>query len=72
MHNKIHQRIYEIWLFFFGGYLLMKTIGRYVILGNHRDAWTFGAADPNSGTACMLEVVSYKPCILGFDSQISL
>ncbi|KAG6428640.1 hypothetical protein SASPL_112893 [Salvia splendens] len=29
---------------------------RYVILGNHRDAWTFGAADPNSGTACMLEV----------------
>ncbi|PIN14330.1 Transferrin receptor and related proteins containing the protease-associated (PA) domain [Handroanthus impetiginosus] len=29
---------------------------RYVILGNHRDAWTFGAADPNSGTACLLEV----------------
>ncbi|XP_057765063.1 LOW QUALITY PROTEIN: probable glutamate carboxypeptidase LAMP1 [Salvia miltiorrhiza] len=29
---------------------------RFVILGNHRDAWTFGAADPNSGTACLLEV----------------
>ncbi|EPS58906.1 hypothetical protein M569_15905, partial [Genlisea aurea] len=29
---------------------------RYVILGNHRDAWTFGAVDPNSGTACLLEV----------------
>ncbi|GJM93189.1 hypothetical protein PR202_ga09725 [Eleusine coracana subsp. coracana] len=28
---------------------------RYVILGNHRDAWTFGAADPNSGTASMIE-----------------
>jgi N-acetylated-alpha-linked acidic dipeptidase len=27
-----------------------------VILGNHRDAWTFGAADPNSGTAVMLDV----------------
>ncbi|CAH2079294.1 unnamed protein product [Thlaspi arvense] len=23
---------------------------RYVILGNHRDAWSFGAVDPNSGT----------------------
>lgn len=29
---------------------------RYVILGNHRDAWTFGAVDPNSGTAALLDV----------------
>eukprot|EP00249_Psilotum_nudum_P016054 c25636_g2_i1 orf=268-1953(+) len=29
---------------------------RYVLLGNHRDAWTFGAVDPNSGTAALLEV----------------
>ncbi|KAI3701428.1 hypothetical protein L6452_26491 [Arctium lappa] len=29
---------------------------RFVILGNHRDAWTFGAVDPNSGTAALLEV----------------
>ena len=29
---------------------------RYVILGNHRDAWTFGAVDPNSGTAALLEI----------------
>ena len=29
---------------------------RYVIMGNHRDAWTFGGADPNSGTAVVLEV----------------
>ncbi|KAJ3672942.1 hypothetical protein LUZ60_006316 [Juncus effusus] len=29
---------------------------RYVLLGNHRDAWTFGAADPNSGTAALLEL----------------
>ena len=27
-----------------------------VILGNHRDAWVFGAVDPNSGTSSMLEV----------------
>uniref|UniRef100_A0A0E0DZ54 Aminopeptidase NAALADL1 n=1 Tax=Oryza meridionalis TaxID=40149 RepID=A0A0E0DZ54_9ORYZ len=29
---------------------------RYIILGNHRDAWTFGAVDPNSGTAALLEL----------------
>jgi N-acetylated-alpha-linked acidic dipeptidase len=29
---------------------------RWVVLGNHRDAWTFGAVDPNSGSAAMLEV----------------
>lgn len=28
-----------------------------VIVGNHRDAWCFGASDPGSGTAAMLEVV---------------
>ncbi|KAI0387347.1 Zn-dependent exopeptidase [Hypomontagnella monticulosa] len=27
-----------------------------IIIGNHRDAWAFGATDPNSGTAVMLEV----------------
>src|SRR5687767_3283666 len=28
---------------------------RWVIMGNHRDAWTFGAVDPNSGSTAMLE-----------------
>jgi N-acetylated-alpha-linked acidic dipeptidase len=28
---------------------------RWVVMGNHRDAWVFGAVDPNSGTATMLE-----------------
>ncbi len=28
-----------------------------VIAGNHRDAWLYGAVDPNSGTAAMLEAV---------------
>ncbi|KAI1330961.1 Zn-dependent exopeptidase [Xylariaceae sp. FL0255] len=27
-----------------------------IMIGNHRDAWAFGATDPNSGTAVMLEV----------------
>ena len=29
----------------------------WVITGNHRDAWVYGAADPSSGTAAMLEAV---------------
>ena len=29
----------------------------WVVAGNHRDAWVYGAADPNSGTAAMLESV---------------
>jgi N-acetylated-alpha-linked acidic dipeptidase len=29
---------------------------KLVVLGNHRDAWTHGAVDPNSGTAAMLEM----------------
>jgi N-acetylated-alpha-linked acidic dipeptidase len=31
--------------------------GASVILGNHRDAWVYGAVDPSSGTAAMLESV---------------
>ena len=30
---------------------------QWVIAGNHRDAWVYGAVDPNSGTAAMLETV---------------
>jgi N-acetylated-alpha-linked acidic dipeptidase len=29
---------------------------RWIVLGNHRDAWVFGAVDPNSGSSAMLEV----------------
>jgi len=29
----------------------------WVIAGNHRDAWVYGAVDPSSGTAAMLETV---------------
>jgi N-acetylated-alpha-linked acidic dipeptidase len=31
--------------------------GEMVVAGNHRDAWVYGAVDPNSGTAAMLEAV---------------
>ncbi|XP_078674667.1 putative N-acetylated-alpha-linked acidic dipeptidase [Branchiostoma floridae x Branchiostoma belcheri] len=29
---------------------------RYVIVGNHHDAWVYGSVDPSSGTAVMLEL----------------
>ena len=35
---------------------LSNSLSRYVMLGNHRDAWGFGAVDPSSGTAQMIEV----------------
>ncbi|MFZ0735445.1 MAG: M28 family metallopeptidase [Candidatus Sulfotelmatobacter sp.] len=28
----------------------------WIVLGNHRDAWVFGAVDPSSGTASMMEM----------------
>lgn len=31
--------------------------GEWVVAGNHRDAWVYGAVDPNSGTAALLETV---------------
>jgi N-acetylated-alpha-linked acidic dipeptidase len=30
---------------------------QWVVAGNHRDAWVYGAVDPGSGTAAMLETV---------------
>lgn len=42
--------------------VLGKIVGieqpeKAIVIGNHRDAWCFGAADPGSGTAVFLEVV---------------
>mmetsp|Transcript_13115 Transcript_13115/g.29976 ORF Transcript_13115/g.29976 Transcript_13115/m.29976 type:complete len:722 (+) Transcript_13115:76-2241(+) len=35
---------------------LPANLDQPILLGNHRDAWVYGAADPNSGTATLLEV----------------
>ena len=29
---------------------------RHVLIGNHRDAWVYGAADPSSGTTVITEI----------------
>ncbi|KAF6019348.1 hypothetical protein EB796_022315 [Bugula neritina] len=34
---------------------------RYVVSGNHRDAWVYGSVDPTSGTAAMIEVNALLP-----------
>ena len=56
MHLKQDYELRTIW----------DVIGRvrgsefpdqWVVGGNHRDAWVYGAVDPNSGTAAMLETV---------------
>jgi N-acetylated-alpha-linked acidic dipeptidase len=56
MHLKQDYQFRTIW----------NVIGRvrgstspeqWVVAGNHRDAWVYGAVDPNSGTAAMLETV---------------
>ncbi|EGO59262.1 hypothetical protein NEUTE1DRAFT_128695 [Neurospora tetrasperma FGSC 2508] len=40
----------------YGSILGIEQEEKKVIIGNHRDAWTLGAADPHSGTAIMLEL----------------
>lgn len=35
---------------------LVCLTDRYVLVGNHLDAWTLGAVDPSSGTAVMVEM----------------
>ncbi|KAF2007118.1 Zn-dependent exopeptidase [Amniculicola lignicola CBS 123094] len=40
----------------FGAFTGIEESAKKIIIGNHRDSWCFGAADPGSGTAVMLEV----------------
>ena len=40
-----------------GGIKGVEQGEKAVIVGNHRDAWVYGATDPGSGTAVMLEVI---------------
>ncbi|KAF2084825.1 N-acetylated-alpha-linked acidic dipeptidase [Saccharata proteae CBS 121410] len=36
----------------------IETKAKKIYVGNHRDSWCFGSADPGSGTAIMLEVIT--------------
>jgi N-acetylated-alpha-linked acidic dipeptidase len=59
---KVHMRLKQDYQF----RTIWDVVGRvsgaelpdeWVIAGNHRDAWVYGAVDPNSGTVAMLESV---------------
>jgi N-acetylated-alpha-linked acidic dipeptidase len=57
---KLHlKQDYEYWPIWdvIGKIPGSKYPNQMVVLGNHRDAWVYGAVDPNSGTAAMLETV---------------
>ncbi|KAF2432389.1 N-acetylated-alpha-linked acidic dipeptidase [Tothia fuscella] len=47
------QPIYNV----MGSFVGVEIGAKKIVVGNHRDSWCFGAADPGSGTAIMLEVI---------------
>lgn len=55
MHNVMEDVITPIWNVI--GIINGTSEDEVLIVGNHRDAWMIGgAADPNSGTACLVEL----------------
>ncbi|KAJ9138154.1 PA domain-containing protein [Pleurostoma richardsiae] len=40
----------------YGRIVGVEQTAKTILIGNHRDAWTFGATDPGSGTAVMMEI----------------
>ncbi|EST04820.1 Protease-associated domain, PA [Kalmanozyma brasiliensis GHG001] len=55
LENFVDLKVRDIWNTY--AVLPGHITDEVVILGNHRDAWTFGAADPNSGTASFHEAI---------------
>lgn len=51
--EEVYQPIYNV----LGKLTGWEQPEKRIIVGNHRDAWCTGAADPGSGTAVMLEVM---------------
>ena len=56
MHLKMETPYKTIWDVI-GSVRGSEFPDEWVVGGNHRDAWVYGAVDPNSGTAAMLEAV---------------
>lgn len=56
MHLKQDYRYFTIWDVI-GKIPGTKYPDQWVVVGNHRDAWVYGAVDPSSGTAAMLETI---------------
>ena len=56
MHLKQDYQFRTLWDVI-GRVMGSESPDEWVVAGNHRDAWVYGAVDPNSGTAAMLEAV---------------
>jgi N-acetylated-alpha-linked acidic dipeptidase len=56
LHLKQDYQFRTIWDVI-GGVRGTQFPDEWVVAGNHRDAWVYGAVDPNSGTSAMLEAV---------------
>ncbi len=56
MHLKQDYQLRTIWDVI-GRIRGSQLADELVVAGNHRDAWVYGAVDPNSGTAAMLESI---------------
>ena len=56
MHLKQDYQFRTIWDVI-GRVRGRESPDEWVVAGNHRDAWVYGAVDPNSGTAALLEAV---------------
>lgn len=50
--ENTHQPIWNV----YGRIVGVEQPEKSIIIGNHRDAWSFGATDPGSGTAIMMEM----------------
>jgi N-acetylated-alpha-linked acidic dipeptidase len=54
VHTRFERRVKTIWLVF-GDLAGSQEPSSIVMIGSHRDAMTFGAIDPGSGTTVMLQ-----------------
>ena len=69
IHNRYEQNdIYNVIGTIYG----REEPDRYVLMGNHRDAWVFGAVDAVSGTSATNEVARGLGELLKVSSSLYL
>jgi N-acetylated-alpha-linked acidic dipeptidase len=56
MKVVMDEKVQPIWNVI-GRLRTKKTTDKYVLIGNHRDGWVYGAIDPNTGSAVTLEAM---------------
>jgi N-acetylated-alpha-linked acidic dipeptidase len=59
--ERVDQPIWNV----YGRIVGIEQPEKSIIIGNHRDAWSYGATDPGSGTAVMMELARIFGDLLG-------